>query len=741
MESRVVLRATVLCLLLPFTSIAQEVQGPSHSSAKSTDINLTVHTRGDQPTFHIGELIPLELSYSSTSPNTYQLDMATYDRSGRLGEERFSVEPKSGWDDPLHPFFQSFGGFLGGGLRSFQTFTPQPTVIRRELNEWVRFNEPGRYRLIVTSGRATRVGAGMGDPPVSVQSNELWLTIVPATPEWQQQTLEKARAALREQKPVLTAPATETPAGQAVKVLRYLGTPAAASEMARHLNDPTGAFEYMLGLASTPAREAALTSLRQLLADPGFPITGLFLETMSLVALPPEVTSKRPDERVELETKFRQELLSVLGSKQGEALAVCAYTIVDEAAMHSHDVPADQKTKLTEDLVAGFDRLPAQAQSELFESRWKVLDHEAMLPLVSRIAQRYQDFRELRETKAYEFNEASAGALKRWWEVDPEGARPAIIQEILRPKPRFDARVLGVLPEKELPEVEQQLAEHLVQANEPSDKVASLIARYATAAIEPQVAAYVEDRIGKCACAIQAPLLAYLLRVDHDAAVPELEKAMAARGPGFSACNHSLFQDVSELHNDAALQDLALKSLDDSDPEIVATAATYLGNYGSPSVEEALWSHLMAWSQRWKGREAELRYVPGQKLDGAFQAGAGSNMIAALATAQAWLTDETKLNRLVESSVGPEQRRQAEQYLEAWQMRPWQIQFIGYDKPQFEIAQYHASSLEAATEKLEQFPKGSKFVRAGDLGQDGEEKAFQELSKAVASRGIVITAH
>jgi len=698
----------------------------------SSDIKLIAHTKGDQSTFHIGEIIPLELSYSSTAPNTYQLDMATYDRSGRLAEEFFQVDPASGWDDPLHLYFESFLAFMGGGLRSSQILTPQPTVIRRELNEWVRFNQPGRYRLIVASGRASRVGAVIGDPPLTVSSNELWLDIIPATPEWQQQILEKARAALREHK-------TESAQAEAVKILRYLGTPAAAAEMARHLNDEHSAYEYMLGLASTPARESALTALHQLLSDPDFPITGLFLETMSLVALPAETIANRPNRRAELEDKFRQDLLSVLANKQGKALAISAYSIIDEAAMHSHDLPEEQKQKLTNQLIAGFESLPPQAQAELFQSRWKVLDHETMLPLLRKIAERYHDFPQPREINAYQFNEASAAALERWWELDPEGARPAIIQEILRPKPRFDAHVLGRLPEKELPEVDQQLADHLFEENASTEHVASLIARYATPAIATQVAGYLDERIGKLACAIQNPLLAYVLKVDRDAAIPRIEKAMAARGPGFSACNHTLFQDLAELHNDAALEDFALRALDDEDPQIVATAATYLGNYGSASAEEALWSHLASWSRRWKGREAELRYIPGRNLDTVLQEGAGSNMITALATAKAWLVDETKLNRLIELSVGPDQRRQAEQYLQTWNTRPRQIQFIGSDKPQFDIAQYHATSLQAATEKLEQFPRGSTFVWTGNLAQDGEQKAFQELSKAAGSRGIVIT--
>jgi hypothetical protein len=86
---------------------------------------------------------------------------------------------------------------------------------------------------------------------------------------------------------------------------------------------------------------------------------------MSLVALPVDNSSNRPQERADLEARIRRELLDALGRKRGAALAVSAYAIVDEAAMHVHDLPPDQKERLTADVVAGFDSLPPQAQAEL----------------------------------------------------------------------------------------------------------------------------------------------------------------------------------------------------------------------------------------------------------------------------------------------------------------------------------------------------------------------------------------
>jgi hypothetical protein len=123
-------------------------------------------------------------------------------------------------------------------------------------------------------------------------------------------------------------------------------------------------------------------------------------------------------------------------------------------------------------------------------------------------------------------------------------------------------------------------------------------------------------------------------------------------------------------------------------------------------------------------------------MDRSYEEAAGSNLISALAVGQGWLTDEAKLNRLIELRVGPNQRLQAEQYLQAWQARPLRIQFIALAKGLFRIAQYEPKSRQAAIEKLNQFPRGTSFLWAGDLKDNKEEQAFEELSKAVASHGI-----
>ena len=732
--------AAIVIPLALFLSMASASQTPAPSSSPS-DIEFTVKTRGEQTTFRIGEVIPFELSFVSTAPDKYRLDTANYVRSGRLNEEQFAVEPSTGWSDPLYRYFHAFQGFIGGGLRDFNPLSLKPTVIPIELNEWVQFNRPGRYRITVISGRVSVLSGPVGTAQRRLKSNELTLTILAASQQWQQQTLQHAVAVLDTTKPSAAPAAGQpNPSRDAAKTLRYLGTAEAAREMVRRLNDENVSADFRFGLVGSPAHDAALQAMQDALVAPQYPVTSDFLTTMSVVALPTEDSGNLPTQREQLEARFREDLIASLANKQGDALAASTQTIIEEAAIRSRPLPPDLKRKLTEQIVSNFDLLPVSKQAELLQYRWNALDQQAMLPLVRKVAQRYQDFPQLRLMNAYEYNNTSAAALQHWYAMDADGARPAMIQEMLRPRPRFDAKVLGGLPDKELPEVEQTLVQHLRASEryEVNSNLASLIYRYASPNVESAVIEQLDPQLGKMACAVQEPLLAYLIKVDPEAARPRLERAMEARGEGFSACNHSLLVEAGDLQNHPVLAELATKSLDDPDPEIAGNAADYLAKYGDASAEDVLWTHLIAWNQRWQGHEEQLRDGYKGGLDGVWIAGVGTNLIMALATGQAWLTDETKLRRLEQLSVTAQQRQETERYLSTWKARPWDINFIPIESGQFEIVQYHSPSLKSAEDKLKQFPGGTHFRWLGDSQLDGEEKAFDELSRFAVTHGIVI---
>jgi hypothetical protein len=667
----------------------------------------------NQREFRIGETIPLQLSFSSTVKERYQINQAQYDRSGRMNYERFIVSPAQGAVDP-------FPGHMGmGGLTSFQFLSAEPWTITLNLNEWVRFTQPGEYRLSILSDRISvrDPSNAIGVSAVAARSNEITLKIVAADPVWQNRVLRDAVANL--DKPAPRRPEQMEPYAkarrQAVETLRFLGTADAARELAKRMRgDDSDGLDYIcsLGLISTPERAAARSALEEALADPDHPINGTFLYTLRVVNSDPAAANANWREG---QQRAVEQLIAALSTKRGKALSISLSTAVNES-WSWEALPKETTKKLVSQLVSMFDQLPLNEQNSLLTYRWDNIGGPAMLPILKRHAQSYRDFPQMTESNASASRELSAVALRRWYELDPGGARPAVINEISRPRPRFDARVLGILPDETLPEVDFTLAEHF-NASEDSDgssHLASLIARYATAAILPQVVEKLDANIGKWACAVQNPTLAYLLRVNPALARPRIERALAARGADFSACNHGLLQAVAEIHYDPILEEIGIHSLDDPDPQVAMTAARMLGNFGSPAAESALWRRYATWNAKWAGREPQLELMLASPVhEKVYQLGFGQNLTQALTTGKSWLADKTKLQRLAQMTKVTRIQQQLDSYLKSWDHEAITI-FVdnhGSSPTRFyaQLAHYEFHSMNTLKLKITQFPSGTKF--------------------------------
>src|ERR1700694_1205606 len=114
---------------------------------------LQVTTSGNQTTFHMGERIPLQLAFTGPENKRFEITNASYDRSGRMSYEEFEVSPDRGWVDPLKTYFSR--GHGGGGLSNSSSLSANPILVTFDLNEWVRFDQPGVYRVTVTSHRVS----------------------------------------------------------------------------------------------------------------------------------------------------------------------------------------------------------------------------------------------------------------------------------------------------------------------------------------------------------------------------------------------------------------------------------------------------------------------------------------------------------------------------------------------------------------------------------------------------------
>ncbi len=712
---------------------------------------LDVQTTNGKTQFRIGEIIPLKLSFTSSSAKKYQINLAAYDRSGRMNYEKFTIQPVDGWSDPLLAYFAR-GAFMMGGLTNFSFLSQEPTVIHLDLNEWVRFDRPGEYSLRVVSSRVGELPEDKSYAEASNQltSNELRLTIVSAGKPWQEETLKRAVATLDGHRPsgkkTSLAADRMQEAQTALKTVRYLGTAEAAKELARRFRgeDTHADFECMFGLIGSLHRDVALSEMQRLLNDPDHPVSSTFLYALTILMRSrnqsPETAFE--EDRINRAT-VQRELLAAVSQKRGKALALTLNTVLETGGSEDGK-PKPIDGQIAARIAAIFDQLPIEKQMEILEHRWELIKSPAFLPILRKYAKQYREFNVPNEMSAYNSLHLTGAALKHWYELAPDEARPVIIQEIIRPRPRYSARILGILPDKTMPEVEHALAEHFTaeQDSYAADNLASLLHRYATDAVLPQVLPVVDKNVGKWACAIQAPILAYLLRVNPSVSKPRIEAAMAARGDEYSACNHSLLMEVGALQSDPLLEEIAVRSLDDNDPEVAGNAAAFLGKFGSPAAEDKLWERLSRWSEKWRGREKIFRYVPGESNPNLWHGNLGMNLVLALASGKPWLADEGKLRRLQQLAVGSDMQHQVEQILSGWEKKPWSISYFrAGDQPHFRVLQYETDSLKALEEKLKQFADDSTFTWTGNRAQatEDERKIIKEVSEYLVSNGMKLS--
>ena len=439
--------------------------------------------------------------------------------------EKFEVEPVGDTTDPLNIYFKSSPTFLVGALTNFEFLSEKPVIIPLDLNEWVRFDKPGTYRITAISKRVddTTVGSYKHGTSVAIKSNTIELQILAPDPAWQQSELEKIRAELAHP-PAYSGPFMPESRYLAFRELRFLGSPDATRELARHISDDERGVSSLclFGLIGSSNRMAVLEELKKLLADPDFPVSANFLMAMSILPLDPNGSPEDLLKQRSANMKAAQnELVNALPKKKGKALDESLNT-----AMQNMDstVVTELKSKFIVQLIESFNQLSIEDQLRWLERDWPKVKDPAWLPTLRAIASQFTEFVPPRlSTEERQSLKLTSIALTRWYDLDPEGARGAVIAEILRPKPRYSANTLGLLPDVTLSAEQQEIiASHFLSAPdfETEGYLASLLNRYADATVLPLVLDRIRRKVQNQSweCIPEYYSLAYVEKVDPEAA-------------------------------------------------------------------------------------------------------------------------------------------------------------------------------------------------------------------------------
>jgi hypothetical protein len=697
-------------------------------AAWAQDVSLEARTKDGRSEYRIGEPIALQLTFSSTSKQ-YIVDTSFRFPDLLRQMDEFIVSPSEGVTDPMEDYRRALSKSVlafdfSGGLRGFGRLGDKPVTLDLFLNRYVRFSKPGHYVLSIRDRRVGVVRNAPNEPAqeIELMSKPLILTIVSADAEWQQGQLASALEVLKK------GPGVDV---NVCEIVTSLGTPEAEVAMANGLLDENKAvgcgFTYaLLGVRN---RTLVLEHMKQKLGSPETSVAPQFVETMaSLMAVGEEGGSSFSQTQAEARKRINDQLLELLDTKRGPARFAAISTLVTES-LNSGGVA--QGTQVLHLAAEVFDRLSEQAQSTLLSARWKDVASPAMVGVLRRCA-------EAESTTTCGRLQGDL-LLTRLNELSPSDAREVILGDMRKENPRFPARVLAILPDKELPEMDVVLQAHLQSKDGNVDTPAELIERYATGAIAGAVQSYLDEKgLGQLGGQVEPNLIAYLVRVQPDSGAQRLRAALGVRNE--TEWYKYLLHDVAQRTPSPAIQPIAIEALSDREPEVAQSAVQALALIGDEHAKAALFERLAEWHAKWMGRERDLFWTPGEDpfTDDRHL---GDELIHSLGTAAGWLLTEAEQQRLVGNAVTENQRQQVQQFIDAAKAKPIAITVNMFSSPHMQIliGQYNYESVGPAKQKLAQFPAGSSFVVEGIPveGADTRE-TVAEIQSFLAQHGMRI---
>jgi hypothetical protein len=720
----------------------------------------TIRLKDNKEQFQQGETIRVELSFSSASPKRYELDGALYDRGGRLSIDRYCVDRLDDAVDPLKDLEPS----SLGGMRSIPILEANPYLIVRDLNEYLRFDKTGKYRLYVVSDRVRREPSVKestkqeGLIGVPATSNIIEFTVLPMNVEWANSQLQSAKKIL-ESTDNLDPRRRDEEIQSADRVIRFLGTEDAVRYMIRHFDEAPNDFPF--GLIGSPFRGTVVKEMENGLEAPDCAVSDQYLWVLSQCSYVQKYSRwgapyPGTEDKAKLELWQKEEakaqlardamhdgyvkrLAAAIANKNGRAKAVSLDALLNETKRRP-SLSAEFIEKLPSELTQVFFDLPAGTQYFLLQYQWALIKNPALVPVLERY---YENPLQKKGT----YNPTIGGvALQRVYELDPKRGRDLILREIAHPTGRVQFEVLALLPDKTLPEMDDAFASALEKRQNDSFEQlplqAKLLARYGTQAILPRVKAALLEKDSLWSCDVWAPVIAYCLRVDPAFGAAELEKVLSPELRAQMTCRGQVLGSVAALYACPELEAAAIHHLDDPDPEVVRNSVETLGKYGSAQAEAPLWKRFEKWHDEWKERAEELQVnrIPSYEL--ATPLGMETAFCFALASARGWLTDAEKLKRIQSLCLTENMRRNVGVLISEAEASKKSLSFMSGpgDGWSVVVAQYRGlSSLDEVKAKLAQFPKGTVFswspFNAGPA-EEQKKAMFEELKLFLAGLGM-----
>jgi hypothetical protein len=705
---------------------------------------LSIQTVNEQSIFHIGERIPLKLTFSSPNDTGYLIAPLVRGRGDEFDCNRFEVvSPATGWSDPLEMYFKQDFIRTGHGWSWPPLQKSKPVEASLDLNEWIRFDKPGDYTIKVTSFCVSKV-QGTARYPLS---GTIKLQIVPATPEWQD---EKFKSILPNldllDKPVIHGEKGNSIQSQLVRRgplfesaradLKYLATPAAIDEMTYRLRDEKYNFadQCSVGLMGLPPtmRETAIASMNKRIKDPDFPITEWFFSTLSFLYVTPgsEKESIRT-QREAISPVIWSAIFSAVTKKVPVARAETVQTLLGYG--RSISTP-EVKRRMASLLKLSFLDLDSRSQTDDLRNEWDRLRSPEFLPILQALARLPVKSDSDLEVWVYDLQELKGLALKRWYELDPEGAHREIVAQIGSATPSLAAQTIAFLPEEQFPQFEPLWAQALLDTKSQLRERAlgSLLVRFGTGAATKQMIAKADAVDNLCDGHVVA--LAYLARFSPNEAKSRLAHEFSGK------CNHDRLKFISELTHAPVLNDQAVENLNSQDPQIVRDALQYLTSYGRKEDEASLWRRYVEWTTVFEGKADLLDRIGHDYFKSFDNSEIGEKLGEALIENQGWFADSDLIARVLKRCVGNRMCKDLKEVADLARP-PYEVDLPDLTMSNdlldqnIVVARYQTCTLRLFEEKISQFPPGSQFsLERYYRATNNDQRKLEEQVRAIIEK-------
>ncbi|MFT3742793.1 MAG: hypothetical protein QM785_00735 [Pyrinomonadaceae bacterium] len=590
------------CLLLLIVCFF--ATGPAISQDVKAEVSFQISFAGGKTAYRIGEPVKLILAYTSAHPG-YVVE--TY-YSPRFDDVILS--PKSGVYDWLYSLNRLYSY---DDVSSVQQLSLSPASVEITLNDLVRFDRPGKYKLAVVS---RRVSKAKEDVPfrsnaIPLRSNEIELEIKEMS-EAEEQAEVKRIAALMDS-------ATTLPQHSKFKrELDYLtGDASTVEKVSRFIKPPVfGGVTWLdTGTGLNIARNKKLAielleaAFRDLDREPGQDLIGRLVTLRMLMedeqrpsqaADSQQLANERRQRALELRQGYDAELVESLKKRSGRTRTGTALRIF--TSLPKDDLSSDAYNATRPLVLEKFDELKHYEQSELLDRFWEKIKSPSLVTSLEKILAG-------KEPEPVWSNRANS--FKRLIELDQNRARPLVIKEIRDPNSFINPDILKGLDDKYLPEVDDALIEHINRLTTTNagqvhlnlEFKLMLAARYATAKIyDDMLRVYTKYGIN-WRLEQSGSILAYLLSHNEKEGIPLVEDRLVK---SHEESGFNVFYNLTRISMPPGLQKILRKRLESEEPETLGTAAYYLSKFGGQENRNLIENRHERWLKKWSGRSAEL---------------------------------------------------------------------------------------------------------------------------------------